>query len=124
MRATFKSSAWHLFAGTALEADASFALADSLGVVTETQELSLDAHTFTASQAAPNSGAIIGLRGQNGYGSTVLGDGWFSNITAASAKTNYAESEQVWLWLTSPSENAVIQMPVKASEYYSMLIFR
>ncbi len=122
--AAFSSSAWHLFAGTALEADTSFVVADSLGIVTETQELQLDAHTFSASQAAPSSGAIIGLRGQNGYGSTVLGDGWFSSITAATAKTNYAETAQVWLWLTSPSENAVIQMPVKASEYYSMLIFR
>ncbi len=122
--ATFNSSAWHLFAGLALEADANFTLADSLGAVTESAELSLDGHTFTATQAAPSSGAIIGLRGQNGFGSTVLGDGWFSSITAATAKTNYAETEQVWLWLTSPSENAVIQMPVKASEYYSMLIFR
>jgi hypothetical protein len=122
--ATFLSAAWHLFAGTALEKDAEFLVAESLGLFAEGQELNLDGHVFSASAPASAAGAVVALRGRNGAGSSVLSDGWFGGITAGTAKTNYAESEQVWLWLTSPSENAIVQMPVKAAEYYSMLIFR
>jgi hypothetical protein len=122
--ASFLSAAWHLFPGTALEKDAQFLATESLGFFAEEQDLNLDGHLFSASVPASAEGAVVALRGKNGAGSSVLTDGWFGSITAATAKTNYAESEQVWLWLTSPSENAIVQMPVKAAEYYSMLIFR
>ena len=57
-------------------------------------------------------------------GSLIFNDGWFSGVTAGTAKTNYSETTQTWLWLTSPSEDAVVQLPLKSIEYYQFLIFR
>ena len=67
---------------------------------------------------------MVSLRGQTGLGSLIFNDGWFSGVTAATAKTNYSETTQTWLWLTSPSEDAVVQLPLKSIEYYQFLIFR
>ena len=96
----------------------------SLGAAQVGTDLTLDGHVITATQAAGASLAVVALRGQTGLGSLVLSDGWFSGITAAAAKTNYSDTEQTWLWLTSSSENAVVQLPIKSNEYYQILIFR
>ena len=122
--ASFTSSAWHAFAGTALLADQTFDAQQSLGAAQVGTDLTLDGHVITATQAAGASLAVVALRGQTGLGSLVLSDGWFSGITAAAAKTNYSDTEQTWLWLTSSSENAVVQLPIKSNEYYQILIFR
>ena len=124
VQASFKSSAWHAFAGTALTPDQVFDPTQSLGAASVVSELALDGHVISVTAPSARSGAVVALRGQTGLGSTVLGGGWFSGITSAVAKTNYSDTAQPWLWLTSPSDDTVVQLPLKSSEYYQILFFR
>ena len=124
VEAVFTSSAWHVYPGTSLAPGQVFEAQQSLGAAAAGEDLVIDGHILTATQASPASGAVVSLRGQTGLGSLIFNDGWFSGVTAATAKTNYSETTQTWLWLTSPSEDAVVQLPLKSIEYYQFLIFR
>lgn len=124
VQARFLSSAWHAFTGTALAPNQIFDPAQSLGAVSVASELAIDGHVISATTPSTRTSAVVALRGQTGLGSTVLGDGWFSGITSAVAKTNYSDTAQPWLWLTSPSDDTVVQLPLKSSEYYQILLFR
>jgi hypothetical protein len=124
VQALFRSSGWNVFAGASITPDQTFEPSASSGSFNERRSLDFGGHTFSASAMVSASGAIAAGRGKTGAGSKVLSDGWLSAIATGTAVTHFAEAPQPWLWVTSPSQDAVIQLPIKAVDFFSMLVFK
>ena len=122
--AQFRSSGWNVFGGAAITPGQVFELGASMGSLNERRSLNLGGHIFSTSAVVTAPGAIAAGRGKTGAGSKVLSDGWLSAITTGTARTHFAEAPQPWLWVTSPSQDAVIQLPIKAVDFFSMLVFK